>query len=108
MTTIEKLVLRLGLSADEAKRDDALLKELVSAAESEIMNRSFPFGYTDDTDFPEQYAHLIVPIAMDLYNHMGAEGQISHNENSIQRTYESSWISESLLAQVVPRVGVCK
>lgn len=108
MTTIEKLVLRLGLSASEAERDNALLKELIEAAESAIMNRRFPFGYTDDTDFPEQYTHLIVPIAMDLYNHMGAEGQISHNENSIQRTYESAWISESLLAQVVPRVGVGK
>ena len=108
MTTIEKLTLRLGLSADEAKRDNALLKELVSAAESAIMNRRFPFGYTDETEFPEQYKNLVVPVAMDLYNHMGAEGQISHNENSIQRTYESAWISESLLAQVVPRVGVGK
>lgn len=108
MTTIEKLVLRLGLTADEAERDNALLTELIEAAESAIMNRRFPFGYTEETELPTQYEHLVVPIAMDLYNHMGAEGQISHNENSIQRTYESSWVSESLLAQIVPMVGVGK
>lgn len=106
MTTIEKLVLRLGLTADEAERDNALLTELIEAAESQIKNRRFPFS--PNKDFPEEYTHLIVPVAMDLYNHMGAEGQISHNENSIQRTYESSWVSESLLAQIVPMVGVGK
>ena len=108
MTTTERLALRLGLDASEAKRDNALLTELIKAAESEILRCSFPFGYDEDTEVPTVYQSLIIPIAMDLYNHMGAEGQISHNENSIQRTYQSAWISESLLAQVVPRVGVGK
>lgn len=108
MTTTERLALRLGLDASEAKRDNALLTELIKAAKSEILRCSFPFGYDEDTEVPTVYQELIIPIAMDLYNHMGAEGQISHNENAIQRTYESSWVSASLLAQIVPRIGVGK
>ncbi len=105
MTNIEKLQLRLRLSAGQ---DEDLLAELLSSAEAAIMARRFPFGYDDDTEMPEQYSDLQLRIAMDLYNKIGAEGQLSHSENGVQRTYESSWISESLLAEVVPKVGVAK
>lgn len=105
MTSIEKLQLRLRLSADQ---DVDLLAELLNSAESAIMARRFPFGYSGNEEMPEQYSDLQLRIAMDMYNKIGAEGQLSHSENGVQRTYESSWISESLLSEVVPRVGVPK
>lgn len=72
------------------------------------MTRRFPFGYGEDVKLPERYKDLQIRIAMDMYNRIGAEGQMSHSENGVQRTYESGWISESLLNEVVPMVGVCK
>ena len=42
---------------------------------------------------------------MDIYAKIGAEGEISHNENGVNRGYESSWISESLLQEVTPLAG---
>lgn len=105
MTGIARLRLRLGIGAEQ---ETDLLKELLNSAEKAIMARRFPFGYDEDEELPECYEDLQIRIAMDMYNRMGAEGQMSHSENGVQRTYESSWISESLLNEVVPVVGVLK
>lgn len=59
-----------------------------------------------ETVLEPQYLDLQYRCAIDLYNKTGAEGQISHSENGISRTWESSWISEELLSDVVPMVGV--
>ena len=47
-----------------------------------------------------------VEIAVYLYNKRGAEGQIVHNENGINRTYESADVPESLMRGITPYVGV--
>lgn len=101
-TTIRRLQVRLGLGKDD---ETELLSELLASAESAIMARRFPFGYSEDAEMPSQYEDLQIRIAMDMCNRMGAEGQMSHSENGVQRTYESSWISESLLNEIVPMVG---
>ena len=43
---------------------------------------------------------------VELYSKMGAEGQTSHAENTIARSYESAGISPSLLAEITPKVEV--
>ena len=101
-TKMRRLQIRLGLAQDA---ETEMLSELLSSAESAIMARRYPFGYSEDAELPTQYEDLQIRIAMDLYNRMGAEGQMSHSENGVQRTYESSWISESLLNEIVPMVG---
>lgn len=105
MTSIARLQIRLGIDSNQ---ETDLLKELLDSAETAIMTRRFPFGYDDDAEFPDRYRDLQIRIAMDMYNRIGAEGQMSHSENGVQRTYESSWISESLLSEIVPIVGVAK
>lgn len=103
---IDRAKLRLGISSSDRSNDD-LLEELLNSAESAILARRFPFGYDEETTvLPAAFDDLKVRIAIDLFNKIGAEGQLSHSENGVQRTYESSWISESLLQEVTPRVGV--
>ena len=36
---------------------------------------------------------------IDIYSKVGAEGQISHSENGISRTYKSEWITFDLLSK---------
>lgn len=106
MTDVQKIQLRLGLDKEQ---DVELLGELMNSARDAILNRRFPFGYDPETvELPVRFNDLQIRIAMDLYNKMGAEGQLSHSENGMQRTYESSWISESLLREVTPMVGVAQ
>lgn len=101
MDNLERMKLRTGES------NIAVLRDCLDSARAAIMARRYPYG-----DWPEElesrYLDLQYRIAIDLYNKTGAEGQLGHTENSISRTWESSWISEQLLQEVVPVAQVVK
>ncbi len=99
MTNIERLKLRTG------EPDEAILDDILESAKSAILARRYPYGDWPD-ELEARYVDLQFRIAMDLYAKIGAEGQISHTENSIARTWESSWISAELLQEVTPIVKV--
>ena len=89
------------------EEDEELLKDLLMTAKVAIMNRrypykSFPYDCFVDYDVEPKYMDLQFRMALDLYNKIGAEGEIIHSANGISRTYESSWISAQLLLEVVP------
>ena len=90
---------RLKLRTGEA--DEAILEDCLESAKAAIMARRYPYQEWPD-ELENRYLDLQFRCAMDLYNRAGAEGQLVHNENSINRTWESSWISESLLQEVTP------
>jgi hypothetical protein len=84
--------------------DDTLLSYLKIAG-NKILNRAYPYDDTI-TEVPSRYGYLQCEIAAYLLNKRGAEGQLSHGENGISRTYESADVPESMLKEVIPRVGV--
>lgn len=126
MDIMTKLKKRTG------ETDDELLEILLDDAKNAILTRRFPFSpwptreitRTETKTDPETgeeiteqvtvsetyvedcYTDLQYRIALDLYNKQGAEGQFVHSENGISRTYESSWISDQLLSEVIPYCGV--
>lgn len=57
---------------------------------------------TDNVE--SQYLNTQIKIAIELFNKRGAEGQISHDENGIARSYEKADVSPSLLSQITPSV----
>lgn len=59
----------------------------------------------DTVQVEERYHNIQIKMAIELYNKQGVEGQTSHSENGISRTYESTDISDHLLSQITP---VCK
>lgn len=99
MTVLERLKLRTG------EADESLLNDIVESAKDAILLRRFPYQEWPEV-IPAQYVDLQFRIAMDLYNKIGAEGQTGHSENGVSRTFESSWISDQLLQEVTPLVGV--
>ena len=99
MDIIDRLQRRTG------EADTALLMDCAETAKAAILSRRYPFGNYPDEIEP-RYADLQYRCALDLYNKIGAEGQLAHNENGINRSYESSWISEQLLSEVTPFCGV--
>ena len=98
MDNLERMKLRTGES------NIAVLQDCLASARAAIMARRYPYGDWPD-ELESRYLDLQYRIAIDLYNKTGAEGQTGHTENSISRTWESSWISESLLQEVTPLVG---
>lgn len=99
MDILERLKLRTG------DPDEAVLLDCMESAKSAIMVRRFPYSEWPDEIEP-QYVDLQYRIAVDLYNKTGAEGETGHSENGVSRSYGSAWISDELLGEVVPFVGV--
>lgn len=89
--------------------EDELLSEYLSSAKEVILNRLYPFGIpTTVADIPSVYERLQLQVAQYLYLKEGAEGEKTHNENGVNRTYESGYIPESMLSQITPYARVMK
>lgn len=62
--------------------DDALLNDLLEQA------GAFIRAYTRRNEIPEGLEDAQIHIAAILFNRMGMEGEISHNEGGVSRTAE--------------------
>lgn len=104
MTQNDKLQrLKVLLSPDTAT--DELLSFLLEQSEGIVLSRRYPFGVPPGAMVPPAYEYIQLRVAIELYSKMGAEGQMSHTENGVSRTYEAGDISPSLLKQITPKVG---
>ena len=100
MTQLERLKIRIT-----EKVNDVELEDLLESAKAVILSRRFPFG-----DVPEElenrYKDLQIRIAVEMFNKQGVEGQLSHSENGVSRSYSSAGVSEELLREITPKAGV--
>lgn len=104
MTNEEKLEkLRVLISPDNA--DIGLLSVLLSQAEGIVLNKRYPYGQPEDATVPKAYEHIQLQIAVELFAKMGAESQLQHKENGIDRVYEAADVSPSLLRRIIPVCG---
>ena len=103
MTQTEKLQL-LKAMVGESDTEEVLLAYL-NIAGNKIINRAYPYD-NEVTEVPSRYDFLQCEIAAYLLNKRGAEGQTSHSENGISRSYGSADVPEALLGAVTPNVGV--
>ena len=95
--------LEVLISPDTASPD--LLLNLIEQSEGIVLNRRYPFGVPEGMTVPTQYEQIQLRVAADLFSKMGAEGQVSHSENGISRTWEAGDVSPSLLRKIVPLCG---
>ena len=81
---------------------DEVLNAMLADAGALILNRMYPFGYKEDVTVPPRYERIQIQLAVELYTHRGAEGQTSHSENGVSR----SWPEKSaLLKMILPICG---
>lgn len=83
---------------------DEKLSLFLSLAENKVLNKRYPFDYTDDEKAAalEKYSDIVLDIAVYLYNKQGAEGQTAHSENGISRSYEKAGIPDSFVQDIIP------
>lgn len=95
MEQLEKLKRLVGLNPNDSEEDDILQFCLDNASDiiCDIRNSN---------KVEKKYKNRQISIAIEIYNKMGAEGQISHNENGIYRTYEKGDISDSVINKITP------
>ena len=91
------------IAPDTANND--LLLYLLEQAEGIILNKRYPFGAPEGVELSAAHKQVMLRVAVELFNKMGAEGQIAHDENGIKRTWEAADVSPGLLRQIVPVCG---
>lgn len=100
MTQLERLKIRIT-----EKVDDNVLEDILESAKAVILSRRFPFG-EQPTEIEDRFKDHQIRIAVEMFNKIGAEGEIAHSENGVSRTYSSASVSEELLREITPKVGV--
>lgn len=103
MSQLELLKARLEIT-DIAS--DSLLSAYLTDAERKILNKLYPFEIIEYSPLPARYYSLQLDIAEYMYLKRGAQGEIIHNENGINRHYESADVPESMLREVTPYAKV--
>ena len=107
MTLAEKITMVKTL-ANESGLTDAFVTVYLTKAENAIRNRMYPFKLPLDSStgepitfvVPAKYEVLQCDLACRYILRQGGEGEITHNENGINRTYKSV-NDEDLLMEVM-------
>lgn len=102
MTNDEKLKM---LKAMTGETDTEVLSTYLSIAGHKVLRKAYPFDDTQTT-VPDKYAYTQLEVACYLLNKRGAEGQTSHSENGISRSYEDGDVPPSLLREIMPCASV--
>lgn len=104
MTDIERLKVRLP-EATEAELEDVL-----ESAKDVILSRCFvSVSRTTEDDKASalvEHKEKLLSAAVVIYNMRGVEGQTSHSENGVARSYEDFAGMKTILQQIVPRCDV--
>lgn len=105
---LEKRATEYFQSIDELKGQvpSKLLIDFV--IEKYRQHRNFPNSFDDKKITADMENHIgtMAMAVVDLYMKSGAEGETSHTENSVSRTYENAYISSSVFNDILPFVKV--
>lgn len=93
--------LKEEFTADDTFEASMLRRKVRKAIEDVIRARKYPTYYSDEQKIKDlkSYYSNIQDIAIYDYNHIGAEFQTSHSENSITRNWQER---EKLFSGIVP------
>ncbi len=105
MTIENKIQIAQTLVENDAKATDELITVYLSDAEAVILRRLYPFGVPTDAEVPDMYAYSQCELAARYFLRRGAQGEIVHNENGVNRTYQSA-NDEDILREIMPYAKV--
>lgn len=100
MTQLERLKIRITENASDVE-----LEDMLESAKAVILSRRFPFGEVPN-ELEPRYEDLQIRIAVEMFAKRGAEGETSHSENGVSRSYSSASVSEELLREITPKGGI--
>ena len=107
MTFDEKLIMvknLLGLQDDDS--EDEKISAFLESAKREIISWRFSYAGNMPSDVPEEYEMIQVWAVVNGYSQIGAEGQATHSENGISRTFNYPDMVHHIRRSVVHKVGV--
>lgn len=93
--------LKARVSALTGETNEDILLTFIQLAADKVIAKAYPFNSTV-TEVPERYQGVQLEIAVYMLNKRGAEGETSHNENGVNRSYEAASVPDSMLKGVIP------
>ena len=84
--------------------DPDILSLYLAQAKSTVLTHAYPYN-PEIEEVPARYDMVQIEIAVYLLNKRGAEGETSHSENGVSRTYADGDIPPSLLRRIIPMAG---
>lgn len=101
--TKDEMLTMLSCMTDlSVETDSTVLDVYLDLAEDKIMRRLYPFGVTEEATLPSSLEVKVLEIAAYMINKRGAEGQVRHNENGVDRQYAAADVPHDMLRDVVP------
>ena len=105
MTNAEKIAMVKTLIGESSLTDEEVSVYL-QIAYSKMLERLYPYDTTKTgSDIPERYDTIQYELAVRLYLRKGGEGETSHEENGVNRTY-GSVDDEDILSRLTPYAKV--
>ena len=102
MTDAVKIETVRTLVENDEAATDAVVSVYLDKARAAILRRLYPWGqWTEETTVPLKYEMLQCELASRYFLKKGAEGEYIHDENGVNRHYNSA-NDEDLLQEVVP------
>lgn len=101
--TRDEIIEKVSIIANED--DMQIINAYLDIAANKILNKAFPFMDTSVMEVPTKYQSLWIDATVFLILKRGAEGEITHNENGINRTWENGDLPASMLKEITPQVG---
>lgn len=104
MGNIERLKTRIP------EATDAELEDVLETARDTILSRCFVSVESateeDKVAMLKIHNEKVLRAAVIIYNMRGIEGQVSHNENGVSRSFADSEGLKPILEQIIPRCNV--
>ena len=102
MTDAQKIAMVQTLVQNDGDATDAIVGVYLKLACNKMLERLFPYDTTKTvSDIPERYETIQCELAARLYLRRGGEGETSHEENGVNRTY-GSVDDEDILSRLTP------
>ena len=106
MTDAEKIDIVTTLVDHDPEATTEVVRVYLLSAAQRILDRLYPYNREKYADgVPEEYGYLHCELAARLFLRRGGEGEKSHEENGINRTYDSV-DDEDILSRLTPYVAV--
>lgn len=102
MTDNEKIAMVTTLVDNDPTATSAIITVYLQVACNKMLERLFPYDSSKQaSDIPGRYDVTQCELAARLFLRKGSEGENSHEENGVNRTY-SSVDDEDLLSRLTP------
>ena len=102
MTDAEKIEVVTTLVDNDPEATPTALRVYLLAAQQKILDRLYPYNREKYADgVPDEYGYLQCELCARLFLRRGGEGEKSHEENGVNRTYDSV-DDEDILSRLTP------